>query len=96
MGPVPGGSPDGTPNPNNPVPTPDTPVVYINGTRLDPSQVQYSGLAPGFIGLWQVNAQIPTTVPTAGIPVPVVITYDGVTTLPQAANGLTTSIRTTP
>jgi uncharacterized protein (TIGR03437 family) len=36
--------------------TPETPSVYIEG-RLVP--VQFSGLAPGFAGVWQINALIP-------------------------------------
>ena len=36
--------------------TPEMPSVYIEG-RLVP--VQFSGLAPGFAGVWQINALIP-------------------------------------
>lgn len=36
--------------------TVDTPGVYIDG-RLSP--IQFSGLAPGFPGLWQINAVVP-------------------------------------
>jgi len=36
--------------------------------------VQFSGLAPGFIGLWQINVQIPSNAPTgSAVPVHVVI-----------------------
>jgi len=38
-------------------------------TLLDPSAVQYSGLAPGFVGLWQINVLIPTTAPTGSVAV---------------------------
>jgi uncharacterized protein (TIGR03437 family) len=34
-------------------------------TSLTGSWVSYSGLAPNFVGLWQVNAQIPMAVPAS-------------------------------
>jgi len=40
-----------------------TPVVIIGGVV---AQVQFSGLAQGFVGLWQVNAVVPSTVATGG------------------------------
>jgi uncharacterized protein (TIGR03437 family) len=39
--------------------------------------VQYWGLAPGFVGLWQINVQIPASAPT-GNAVPVKVTVGGV------------------
>jgi uncharacterized protein (TIGR03437 family) len=41
--------------------TPLTPTVMVGGVSVP---VSFSGLAPGFFGLYQVNAQIPGTVPT--------------------------------
>jgi uncharacterized protein (TIGR03437 family) len=38
--------------------------------------IQYSGLAPGFIGLWQINVTIPAGV-TPGSAVPVRVLIDG-------------------
>jgi len=35
--------------------------------------VQYSGLAPGFVGLWQINVTIPAGTPGGNVPVRVVI-----------------------
>jgi uncharacterized protein (TIGR03437 family) len=43
-----------------------------------PSQVTFSGLAPGFVGLYQVNAQVPANAPT-GDAVPVVLTIGAAT-----------------
>ena len=40
--------------------------------------VTYSGLAPGFAGLYQVNAQVPAGAPTGGT-VAVAITIGGST-----------------
>ena len=68
--------------------TPQTPRVAIGTNFVDdiPTQtgdptngkwVTYSGLAPGFAGLWQINVQIPmATVPS--VQVPIAIQYDGV------------------
>jgi uncharacterized protein (TIGR03437 family) len=39
--------------------------------------VQFSGLAPGFVGLWQINVQIPSNAPT-GSAVPVYVVLGGV------------------
>ncbi|MGA3187430.1 MAG: putative Ig domain-containing protein [Bryobacteraceae bacterium] len=55
---------DGTPTPGNPLlQTLVTPVVNIGGVDVSPS---FSGLAPGYVGLYLVNAQVPTSIP-AGI-----------------------------
>jgi uncharacterized protein (TIGR03437 family) len=51
---------DGTAAPSGPLATTATnPVVLIGG---QPAPVGFSGLSPGFVGLWQVNATIPSTV----------------------------------
>lgn len=47
---------DGTAAPAAPATTRITPRVLIGGVE---AQVQFSGLAPGFVGLWQVNVTIP-------------------------------------
>jgi uncharacterized protein (TIGR03437 family) len=49
-------------------------TVSIGGIAVTPS---YAGLAPGFVGLYQVNAQVPTGV-ASGNAVPVFITVGGV------------------
>ena len=51
-----------------------TPTVTIGGV---PASVSFSGLAPGYFGLYQVNAQVPANAPT-GNAVPVVLTIGGV------------------
>jgi uncharacterized protein (TIGR03437 family) len=60
---------DGSPSTGTSL-TPINPVVTIGGV---PATVSYSGLAPGEVGLYQVNVQIPTGVPT-GDAIPVVVT----------------------
>ena len=51
------------------------PVVTIGGVR---AVVAFSGLAPGFAGLYQVNAQVPEAAPTGpAVPVMIQIPEDG-------------------
>lgn len=54
--------------------TQTTPTVRIGGV---PAKVSFSGLAPGFVGVYQVNAKVPAGI-TAGTSVPVVISIGGV------------------
>lgn len=49
--------------------TVESPTVTIGGAA---AQVAFSGLAPGFVGLWQLNVLIPANAPT-GNAVPLVI-----------------------
>lgn len=60
---------------NPPAVTLLTPTVTIGGR---PATVQFSGLAPGFVGLNQVNVQIPAGV-APGDAVPVVLSIGGAT-----------------
>jgi minor extracellular serine protease Vpr len=55
--------------------TPQLPVVTVGGAA---ATVQFSGLAPGFAGLYQVNFQIPAST-AAGENVPVQISTPGST-----------------
>jgi uncharacterized protein (TIGR03437 family) len=65
----------GAASPSNPAATTIANVtVTIGGI---PAPVSFSGLAPGFVGLYQVNAEVPVNVPT-GAAVPVVLTIGGV------------------
>ena len=52
-----------------------TPVVMIGGSS---AEVLFSGMAPGFVGLYQVNARVPTAAP-AGDEVPLEIEIGGKT-----------------
>jgi uncharacterized protein (TIGR03437 family) len=69
---------DGAGAPTSPLATTvDTPTVTVGGIA---GTVQFSGLAPGFVGLLQINVQLPATLPTGtGTPpsLPVVITFPG-------------------
>jgi uncharacterized protein (TIGR03437 family) len=65
---------DGDANPVNPlVVTAETPVVTIGGKT---ALIYYSGLAPGYVGLWQLNIQIPPDAPS-GVAIELVVTYGG-------------------
>jgi len=55
--------------------TPTAPTVTIGGM---PAPVTFSGLAPSFVGLYQVNVQVPDNAPP-GSAVPVVLTISGAT-----------------
>jgi uncharacterized protein (TIGR03437 family) len=64
----------GAPAPGNPPATVTTPVsVTIGGQN---AVVQFAGLTPGLVGLYQVNVVVPAGV--TGSAVPVVIVQNGV------------------
>lgn len=54
---------DGQPSPGGPLAEGQRPDVVINGRTVPASDVLFSGLAPGFVGLWQLNVRIPDFVP---------------------------------
>jgi uncharacterized protein (TIGR03437 family) len=65
----------GSAAPSNPLAqTSATPTVSIGGVN---AQVIFSGLAPGFVGLYQVNVRVPETAPV-GAAVPLILTIGGV------------------
>jgi uncharacterized protein (TIGR03437 family) len=76
LGPVSNQPATGTPAPASPLSSTLTmPTVTIGGIV---GQVSFSGLAPGAVGLYQVNVQVPVGV-TAGAVVPVTLSIGGVT-----------------
>ena len=52
---------DGAAAPPRPLAAGVTPNVFLEGRQL---AVEFSGLAPGFAGVWQINATIPAGAPT--------------------------------
>lgn len=74
LGPVTNQPASGAASPSNPLAmTIATPTVSIGGA---PAQVIFSGLAPGFVGEYQVNALVPRNV-APGSAVPVVLSIGG-------------------
>jgi uncharacterized protein (TIGR03437 family) len=67
----------GNPGPSSPPATVKTPAAVSIGGLL--ATVSFAGLAPGYAGLYQVNAQVPAGV-TPGDAVPVIITQGGAST----------------
>lgn len=66
---------DGAAAPSSPLATTTSkPDVYIAGV---PAAVQFSGMAPGFAGLWQINATVPSQTFVTG-KVPLQVFMDGV------------------
>ena len=66
----------GSASPSSPLAlTLQQPVVTIGGQNAD---VSFSGLAPGYVGLYQVNVKVPTGV-TPGDAVPLILTIAGAT-----------------
>ena len=67
---------EGTAAPLSPLSSTKSPVTVMVGDK--PAQVQFSGLIPGFAGLYQVNVVMPPGV-AAGGAVPVALTVAGQT-----------------
>jgi len=86
-----GAPPDGTP-PTGALSTSVTPTVVINGVY---ATVQYSGVAPGFIGLWQLNVVVPASVPPGTVNVAVDLN-GAISTLDPNNNRIFTTIVTSP
>jgi len=76
---------EAAPGPPSPLAKVVMPVTVTIGGQ--PAVVQYAGLTPNFVGLYQVNVQIPAGVSPAAS-VPLVITQDGV-----PSNAATLAIR---
>jgi uncharacterized protein (TIGR03437 family) len=71
QGVVPGAPPDGSPA-TDASPTPDRPRIALGTRFLDPADILYSGLAPGLVGVWQINIKIPDWV-APGTQVPIAL-----------------------
>jgi len=78
----------GSPAPFNPLAeTTTSPSVFIGGHS---AHILYSGLAPGSVGLYQINAQVPAGI-TTGTDVPVATSIGGIT-----SNAVTVAIQPFP
>ncbi len=66
--------PDGQPSPGSPLALTVTgPTVQLGGSNLT---INFSGLAPGQVGVCQINATVPSSTPT-GLSMPLVISQNG-------------------
>ncbi len=57
---VPNAPPDGTP-PSGPTPSQASPAVLMYQSFVPAANVQYSGLAPSLVGVWQINVLVPAS-----------------------------------
>jgi uncharacterized protein (TIGR03437 family) len=60
---IPGAPPDGNIS-NTPLKTPQTPELIMGTDFVPPANIQYSGLSPALVGVWQINVLIPDSVIT--------------------------------
>ena len=88
---VPGAPPDGEAA-SGQILTDVRPRVIVGTAFVTDADVQYSGLAPSAVGLWQINVRIPETVaPSAAVAV-VVVHRDIPSNNPQNPNQIRTTI----
>jgi uncharacterized protein (TIGR03437 family) len=67
----------GMPGPSDPLSSAVIqPTVLLGGVALN---IQYAGLVPGSVGLYQINAGVPASVPQ-GLSMPLVVSQGGITT----------------
>ena len=85
---IPGAPPDGEAAPGA-ISTPVAPRVFVGNN--DEAEVTYSGLAPGLVGVWQINVRIPATLPDGNHFV-VVFMYDRPSGDPQNPARIVTTI----
>lgn len=88
-----GAPPDGTPA-TGPTPTEIKPRVFLNSRFLndiDDGLITYSGLAPGLVGVWQVNIRIPDFVPP-GNNLVIALMYDIPSNNPAQPNAIRATI----
>ena len=82
----------GEPAPSSPLSeTPTLPQVTLGGV---PVTVEFSGAAPGFVGLWQINIRIPeeNEDPPSGPAVPIIVTIGGVSSPPFTTLAVNTDV----
>jgi uncharacterized protein (TIGR03437 family) len=91
QGVVHGGPPDGQ-LPTGTVSTPTNPQVFIGGIQVPAANVEFSGLAPCCVGLWQVNVLIPeSTAP--GAQVSLLVIYENYNSFNDPANITTIAVK---
>ena len=88
---VPGAPPDGEPA-SGLISTDVRPRVIIGTDFVADSDVQYSGLAPGLVGVWQINVKIPDKVLPAALVRVVVVHRDVPSNNPEIPAQIQTTI----
>lgn len=76
QGPVANAPPDGQAA-TGPLPTAVHPQILLGGMLVPDANVQYSGLAPDLVGVWQINFTVPATV-MAGNAVPITVIMNSI------------------
>jgi uncharacterized protein (TIGR03437 family) len=87
--------PDGLAS-TGPVPTAMNPQILLgsppNSAYVPDTNIQYSGLAPSLVGVWQINFQVPMTA-QAGNDVPIIVLMNSVpSNNPSVPSQIATSI----
>jgi uncharacterized protein (TIGR03437 family) len=87
---------DGHPTPASPLlPANSDLKVFINSDFVPQGDIEFSGLAPGLVGVWQINVKIPANVPPGDVPV--FVDLEGINSvLDPSGLRRTTTIRVTP
>jgi uncharacterized protein (TIGR03437 family) len=76
------------------VPTDIKPQVWMESSYVAPENVEYSGLAPGLVGVWQINVKIPDKLaPLVPNQVPVFIEYRSRRSLEQGMKVTTIAVK---
>jgi len=91
VGPVPNAPPDGS-APSGITPAPSLPQVLIGTSKtfLPDANIQYSGLAPGLVGVWQLNILIPADAQTGSVAIKVFM--NSIPSIDPANASVTTTI----
>jgi uncharacterized protein (TIGR03437 family) len=86
---VPNAPPDGVP-PSGAVNTLSRPRVIIGSTLVESNSpdLLYSGLAPGLVGVWQINVRIPMSVPPSSSTDVVVVLNSIPSNQPESGGGV--------
>jgi uncharacterized protein (TIGR03437 family) len=96
QGVVSGMPPDGHPTPTKGLLSASSAVkVFINSDFVPQGDIEFSGLAPGLVGVWQINVKVPANVPPGDVPV--FVDLEGINSVLDP-NGVrrTTTIRVKP
>jgi uncharacterized protein (TIGR03437 family) len=88
---IPGAPPDGE-QAGGAITTEVLPRVIVGTQFVADSDIQYSGLAPGAVGLWQINVRIPDTVAPSSAVIVVVVMRDIPSNNPQVPTQIRTTI----